>query len=509
MVASSVLMRFSEVADNDWSIHRAHNLSKRDLIRWSGKDIAAAHASLRADDAGTFEGQQDLLQIWLGERGAFRNVSHRGWVAIGMQRERQQGSARIVASGGHLHGGHPRRYGACWAALCEVGVRREVVGSARGSVSFGFAGRIAVDQLVLPDYSGACISNIVPALLDGGADEPAWMPEIALDASQVVLLVLDGLGWEQLQERKHLAPCLSSMTGGPITSVSPSTTATALTSIATGTPPGEHGVVGYRVAVNHDVLNILRWFTPGGDARVNYPPQEFQTIEPFCCQRPAMVTKAEFSTSAFSDAHLAGTRFRGYRVPSTMVVEIRRALKAGEPFVYAYYDGIDKVSHEYGLAEHFDAEIAAVDHLVSEIMSVLPQGACLMITADHGQVDVGDRIITPHADILLNTSFQSGEGRFRWFHARPGRERDLLAAAEQHHSDVAWVRSKEQTIDELWWGPVVSNEARSRLGDVALVAREPVSFHDPADSGPFELIGRHGSLTSAEMYVPLLVGVSQ
>jgi len=57
------------------------------------------------------------------------------------------------------------------------------------------------------------------------------------------------------------------MTGGPISSVVPSTTATALTSIATGLPPGQHGVVGYRVAVNGEVLNILRWTTPNGDAR--------------------------------------------------------------------------------------------------------------------------------------------------------------------------------------------------------------------------------------------------
>ncbi|MEZ5180444.1 MAG: hypothetical protein R2702_00955 [Acidimicrobiales bacterium] len=66
--------------------------------------------------------------------------------------------------------------------------------------------------------------------------------------------------------------------------------------------------------------------------------------------------------------------------------------------------------------------------------------------------------------------------------------------------------SREQTIDEGWWGPEVTDAARQRLGDVALVCREPVSFSDPADSGPFELIGRHGSLTAAEMYVPLLVG---
>ncbi len=79
-------------------------------------------------------------------------------------------------------------------------------------------------------------------------------------------------------------------------------------------------------------------------------------------------------------------------------------------------------------------------------------------------------------------------------------------AAREHHADVAWVRTLDETIDQGWWGPVVTDAARSRLGDVALVAREPVSFHDDADTGPYQLVGRHGSLTAAEMYVPLLVG---
>jgi hypothetical protein len=55
-----------------------------------------------------------------------------------------------------------------------------------------------------------------------------------------------------------------------------------------------------------------------------------------------------------------------------------------------------------------------------------------------------------------------------------------------------------------WFGPVVTEAAASRLGDVALVARRDVAFHDPQDTGPYELVGRHGALTSAEMFVPLL-----
>lgn len=362
------------------------------------------------------------------------------------------------------------------------------------------------DHPLIPDYAGGCISGLVPALLEPGDVAPSWLPAAALEADQVVLLVLDGLGWEQLQERRHLAPTLCAMQGQAITSVTPSTTATALTSIATGLTPGEHGVVGYRVAVDGEVLNILRWSTAQGDARRHIDPEQFQTHPAFAAQRPAVVTKAEFASSGFSGAHLCQVRFNGYRVPSTMVTELRRLLRAGEPFIYSYYDGVDKVAHEYGLGEHYDAEVAAADRLVADICAVLPPGAAVVVTADHGQVDVGDRIVELHPDLTPHIAFQSGEGRFRWLHARSGRAGALLEAARAHHGDLAWVVTRDETIDEGWWGPTVTDAARSRLGDVALVAREPVSFHDPADTGPFVLVGRHGSLTSAEMLVPCLVG---
>ncbi|MDQ6697548.1 MAG: alkaline phosphatase family protein [Actinomycetota bacterium] len=361
-------------------------------------------------------------------------------------------------------------------------------------------------QPFIPDYGGACIANVVPALLEPGGVSPAWMPAAATEADQVVLLVLDGLGWEQLEARRHLAPTLSAMAGGPISSVAPSTTATALTSIATGLTPGEHGVVGYRVAVDGEVLNVLRWSTPSGDARRRIDPERFQPHVAFCGHRPPIVTKAEFVSSGFSGAHLCDVRFNGYRLPSTLVTQLRRLLRAGEPFVYAYYDGVDKVAHEYGLGEHYDAELVAADRLVSDVLDILPSGAAVVVIADHGQVDVGDNIVKLAADVEAHVSFQSGEGRFRWLHARPGRAAMLLDAAQREHSHDAWVRSLDETIAEGWWGPQLIDQARSRLGDVALVAHADVAFSDATDSGPFKLVGRHGSLTPAEMLVPLLVG---
>jgi predicted AlkP superfamily phosphohydrolase/phosphomutase len=79
-----------------------------------------------------------------------------------------------------------------------------------------------------------------------------------------VLLALDGLGWDQLEERRHLAPTLAGMAGGAITTVAPSTTATAMSSLTLGCSPGEHGVVGYRINVRGDVLNVPAVADAGG-----------------------------------------------------------------------------------------------------------------------------------------------------------------------------------------------------------------------------------------------------
>ncbi len=361
------------------------------------------------------------------------------------------------------------------------------------------------DEPLLPDYTGACVSNVAAMVQHPPIDVPDWVPTAVAEAEQsTVLLTIDGLGWRQLETRGALAPTICSvLQGGPVTTVAPSTTSTALTSITSGRPPGEHEVVGYRMAIDGRVLNVLRWATPDGDARTLIPPSGFQRFEPFGGERPPVVTRAEFEDSGFTDAHLGGCRFFGYRTLGTLVTEIDRLVRSGEPFVYAYYEGIDKVSHEYGLGPHYDRELRWVDHLVAELLDVLPRGTVLALTADHGQVEVGDNVVELDAGIRDHLSMQSGEGRFRWLHARPGRSRQLLEAA-QVHADSGWVLSRDEMIDEGWFGPRVSDTARSRLGDVALVARDPVAYVDPMDNGPYTLIGRHGSLTDAEMLVPFV-----
>jgi len=414
---------------------------------------------------------------------------------------------------------------------------------------------------LLPDYRGGCIANVVGALRCAHDDAPSWLPPGVAGAQQVVLLVLDGLGWEQLRERPLLAPCLSSMAGGPITSVVPTTTATALTSITTGLAPAAHEVVGYRVRVQIDaqgapggtaravgadeglrveatpgnsrgaataateqgmspvvgngaergagpapgeVLNVLRWRTGSGDARQRVLPTEFQRQPVFRGDRPPVVTRSEFASSGFTLAHLPAVRLHGWSMASSVPVTVAELLGAGEPFVYAYYDGLDKIAHGRGFGPYYDAELRAADRLVADVAGALPSGAVLLVTADHGQVFVGDSIVALPPDVMARTAMVSGEGRFRWLHARRGQLDRLLGDATAAFGHLAWVRTVDDLDAQGWFGGPLTVAGRSRLGDVALIAHQPVAFADPVDTGERSLRCRHGSVTSAEMLVPLV-----
>ena len=100
--------------------------------------------------------------------------------------------------------------------------------------------------------------------------------------------------------------------------------------------------------------------------------------------------------------------------------------------------------------------------------------------------------------------FLSGEGRFRWLHARPGAADDLLALCDERYGDTTWVRSRDQLEDDGWFGGPLGDGFAERLGDVALIPFEPIAFVDPADTGENRLACRHGSLTTDEMLVPLV-----
>ena len=362
--------------------------------------------------------------------------------------------------------------------------------------------------LLLPDYGEACIDGLGPALLAPPGRRPAWLPRPLVDSGPVVLLVLDGLGWLQLQERRGMVPLLADMEGGPITTVAPSTTSTALSSLSLGMAPAAHGIVGYKFVVagpkGKEVLNVLRWSTASGDARGFAPPEQVQPHRAFGGRPVPVVSRVEFTGSGFSHAHQRGAREMGWAVLSSLPVLVARALAEGESFVYAYYDGLDKVAHVSGFGPLYDAELVAVDRLVSDLLSQLPRGAALAVTADHGQVDVGPKALPLKAEVAEHSELISGEARFRWLHSAPGATEELLERARAVYGESAWVAPRDEVVASGVLGGVPSEEALQRLGDVLVVPLGEDAYLDPLDSGEAKLICRHGGLSPAELLVPLL-----
>jgi hypothetical protein len=141
---------------------------------------------------------------------------------------------------------------------------------------------------------------------------------------------------------------------------------------------------------------------------------------------------------------------------------------------------------------------------VGELIAVLPPGATLLVTADHGHVDVRDSTETLDGELVDACALVTGEARFRWLHAPPGGEERLADLAKARYGDAAIVRTRDEVEREGWFGPTVSPVARSRMGDVAIVATGDTAYLDPTDPSEPRLGSRHGALTSAEILIPLL-----
>jgi hypothetical protein len=251
------------------------------------------------------------------------------------------------------------------------------------------------------------------------------------------------------------------------------------------------------------VLNAIRWTLADGGRPPD--PEHVQKERVFCGQTVPVVTKAMFRTTGFTAAHMRGADFHGWQTTSVLVEEVRALVAGGAPFVYAYYSGVDEVAHAHGLeSAHYPAELAATDRLVGDLLDALPDDCALVVTADHGQVQVGPdgwRSLAPLHELVET---YAGDGRFRHLHAKPGRAAELHAAAAELCGRDARVFRRDELLGDGWLGPDPVPATYRRVGDVVLAALSPVGYIDPTLPYEANLQGAHGSITAAEVQVPLV-----
>jgi predicted AlkP superfamily pyrophosphatase or phosphodiesterase len=328
------------------------------------------------------------------------------------------------------------------------------------------------------------------------------------------LLLVDGLGADVIEKYGEFAPTLSRLKFyGPVQTAFPSTTATSLTTLMTGALPGTHGMMGYTVRVPRSggrILNSLKW-----DERVD--PQIWQPVPTFFERGRSVgisvshVASKRYENTGFTSAAFRGATYRGANSLPEMVEAARISLKTSPSFAYLYLNDLDVAGHSDGVgSEKWLLALAFVDHAVRTFLDQLPEGTRFWMTADHGMVNVEEKIILGRENSLLEgVALVAGEPRARHLYLE---DRYLEGNGP---SDVAenWrgtlresveVYTRQEAINANLFGSFVSHDASDRMGDLIAIARGGVILIDPLRVNlESAMVGHHGAMTDEERFVPL------
>lgn len=353
-----------------------------------------------------------------------------------------------------------------------------------------------------PDYTGAGLINLAAELETRLGSRPpapgltnsALLPE----AATYVLVLFDGLGVGQLSH--PAAAGLNSSLAATLDAPFPTTTTVSLATIATGLPPGQHGLLGYQLWLPElqVVANTIKWTTLWGE-RVDYDTGGL--LPETCWERltqagrePITVQPGNFRGSALSLALYRGCRFE----PAFGAEEIVTATLdlAGQPgrFIFTYVPHIDFAAHLYGQdSAEYERALATANAIWEELQRRIPATATLLGTADHGHVDfLFERQIRLPKEIEVDHTLY-GDSRVMFVKGEPIPTTGLPAT---------WIPAAGL---EDWWGPGPRHPSfAGRAPDGVLVADDDaLILHSHSDK---RLVGHHGGLTDAERQVPLLIG---
>lgn len=371
------------------------------------------------------------------------------------------------------------------------------------------------------------LTHVLPSLaasLGAGLANTLQLPT----ARSAILLLVDGLGLEQLQQYAAHAPFLrrvmqrQSEAQTELSTVYPSTTAAALSSLGTGLPPGEHGLVGYDVydPARDTVINQLGGWDERTDPETWQPaPTIFEQLNE---QRlagvhhiePITVSLAAFESSALTRAALQGPRFIGQDTMTDRFNHAAREAQQPGALVYLYANELDRAGHQYGPGSDEWLEVLEeLDAQARRLVRKLPEGTLAAVTGDHGMIAVNEEHRIDFADddeLVGHISHTAGEPRMVQLHfntsASTSQRERTIAAWQRRFGDQAWIVTRQQAIDAGWFGPV-SGRVSPRIGDLIVTGFEPIALYDSRRASPqsFAMVGHHGAPTSAEVRIPWLM----
>ena len=328
-----------------------------------------------------------------------------------------------------------------------------------------------------------------------------------------VLFLIDGFGANTLEIFADAMPTIARLTQhGIIQTAFPSTTATSLATLTTGTLPGTHGMLGYTVQVPRSggrILNALKW-----DERVD--PNHWQPVPTLFERasgegiRVSHVAAKRFENSGFTRAVFRGAEYRGANVVPDLIAETKAALQKTPSFVYLYMNDLDVAGHSDGVGSpQWLAALTMIDQMLAGLMKEMPAGTRSWLTSDHGMVNVGEKIVIGLDNPLQkNISVIAGEPRARHLYLNsdsPSARSEVATVWREFLGQRATVLTREQAIESDLFGHEVSADALDRMGEVIAIANSDVVLIDPerADKEG-SMVGHHGGQSEIETQVGLL-----
>lgn len=383
--------------------------------------------------------------------------------------------------------------------------------------------------MLQPDYQGGSIVNLMATLihgLDGVPPDYAPLRELRpgrlREYRNVVLLVIDGLGYRHLT-RDAADSTLHGHLLGRITSVFPTTTATAITTFYTGLAPQQHGVTGWHAWFRElgCVLKVLPTRPRYGGASLGEAGIDatrlFGHVPVFdgLGARSHVITPQYIAHSDFNRAHAGTASVSGYRTLDEMFASISGAVRGSRErnFVYAYWPELDRIAHQYGsTSEEARDHLTELDAGFARCLSSLAgSDSLVVVTADHGIIDTAEDRVIDLADhpALAETLVLPlcGEPRVAYCYVRPDSRRDFEQYVSQELAAYADLWPSRELVARNYFGPgILHPRLLERVGDYTLIMKENFVIKDWLFAEHrYTQVGVHGGLSDAELYVPLIV----
>lgn len=350
-----------------------------------------------------------------------------------------------------------------------------------------------------------------------GAVDALGLRDRVGDLGRIAVVLVDGMGWHLLPDLAAGAPLLASVLAGDtgwldqLAGTFPSTTPTSLVSLGTGSPPGEHGVLGFGVKLpdREQVLHHILWHDDPPPTRWQPVPTWFERLRRDGISARA-VLPAPYIGSGLTEAAYRGAQFCAAPGDENYADLISGELRASPGVVYGYLADLDTAAHRFGIGSpQWHQAGARVDAQLTRLVETLPPDAALLVTADHGGVN-----IPAHARIDLDTdpdlaaglTVVAGDPRVRYLHTAPGAAADVRAAWTQKLAGRADVCGRDEAVAAGLFGPVHPAHL-SRIGDVVVTCTADIAVLTSRHESPevARLVGFHGAATPAETAIPLIV----